>query len=425
MIRPLSGGTMPSTEFVAPAESAADPVAMFETDIHALDTYAPPTHAYTADATGKTYGNDPMAKLYDLIGAAPHPVRLYADNGVSPGAQSGRTDALAGAELPGQKGVLIQRSLGDPRGYDTRNHALAWARAMGSDTAMVVLGNDRRWHAVQTNKPGADANGGTGRVVTAIQVGKVDPAVYDRLKKDAMEKNDPEKWKTFAAYALGVPRNEINIVREGDAPSLERVNINLTRNFDAEGKTAGFDPKKPPWVQLGPAAFDRPANACATLAHEEVHADHHRLAQPLYAKYQAYLQDHPKSKESFRMWAANEASKTAARDKADPQKVFAAFRRADIVAGMQDGSFGATELEAHIEAAKLAFASGDLVQARTDLGKVSRLPTMPTAQAQEVSIAVLKDLRASLSGSALEVFDETAKKARDLNVLRDSRLRPH
>jgi hypothetical protein len=240
-----------------------------------------------------------------------------------------------------------------------------------------------------------------------------------------MEKNDPEKWKTFAAYALGVPRDEIDIVRDGDKPSREHININLTRDFDAEGKTAGFDPKNPPWVQLGPLAFDRPANACATLAHEEVHADHHRLTLPLYAKYQDYLHDGGKGKDSFRQWAAHEANKVAAANKNDPEKVFEAFRKADIVAGLQDGTFGATELEAHIEAAKVGFASGDLVQARTDLNKVGQRPAMPMPQTQEVSIAVLKDLRASLSGDALTAFDEVAKRAQAGNVLRDARLRPH
>jgi len=72
----------------------------------------------------------------------------------------------------------------------------------------------------------------------------------------------------------------------------------------------------------------------------------------------------------------------------------------------------------------VAFASGDLVQARTDLNKVATRPTMPTPQTQEVSIALLKDLRASLSGDALKVFDEVAKKAPERNVLHDGRLRP-
>ena len=410
MIRPVSGGGMPPTDFHAPTESTVD----------SAGSHTPPA----VDAAA-IHGSDPLARLYDLIGAAPHAQRLYSDKGSSQGPQVGKADPLVGAELPGQKGVVIQRSLGDPKGYDTRNHALAWARAIGSDNAMVVRGNDKRWHAVVTDKAGKDASGGTGKVMTAIQVGKVDPVVYERLKKDAMEKNDPEKWKTFAAYALGVPREEIDIVREGDVPSREHVSINLTRDFDAEGKTAGFDPKKPPWVQLGPKAFDRPANACATLAHEEVHADHHRLTQPLYARYQEYMHENPKAKDSFRQWAANEANKVAAANRSDPDKVFEAFRKADIVAGLQDGTFGATELEAHIEAAKVGFASGDLVQARTDLNKVGQRPTMPTSQTQEVSIAVLKELRASLSGDALNAFDEMAKKAQPGNVLRDARLRPH
>jgi hypothetical protein len=394
---------MPAAEFAAGAESAPAASPM-------------PDAPSVTDAAAARGAQEPMGKLYELLGRPSHRQSFYADKGggSGQGAQTSKADPLVGAELPGQKGVVIQRSLGDPQGYHSRNHALAWARAVGSDRAMVVLGNDKRWHAVETNQVGHDASGGAGKVVDAIQVGKVDPAEYQRLRKEAMENNDPEKWKTFAAYALGVPREEINVVRQGDTPSNKHVNINLTRDFDAEGKTAGFDPAKPPWVQLGPKAFDRPANACATLAHEEVHADHHRIASDLFVKYTEYQQGHHKGKEkSFREWAANTA------------KSIQEWRAADIAAGLQDGAHAATELEAHIEAAKVAFASGDLDQARTDLTKVATLPNMPLAQTQSVSIEVLKNLRDGLSGDALKLFDEVAKKAHPDNVLRDKALQPH
>jgi len=399
MIRPISTGAMPPTEFATTTEPALA---------------SPASHAPLVSDLAAAIGTDPLAKLQDLLGAPLHRQTLYTDHGGAgggKGGQVGRADPLVGAELPGQKGVTIQRSLGDPKGYETRNHALAWARAIGSDKAMVVLGSDKRWHAVETNKVGRDASGGIGKVASAIQVGRIDPAEYERLKNAAMEKNDPEKWKTFAAYALGVPRDEINIVREGDTPSNKHVNINLTRGFDAEGKTAGFDPAKPPWVQLGPKAFDRPANACATLAHEQVHAEHHTIARDLFAKYTEYQHKHPHSKESFRDWAGKQV-KTA-------QDV----RTAEIVAGLYDGAHAATELEAHIEAAKVAFASGDLVQARTDLTKVATLPNLPAQrQTSDLSIEVLKNLRNGLSGDALKVFDEVATKAPSRSVLRDKSL---
>jgi len=406
MIRPLSGGAMAPTEFTATAHAAEGAAA---------------ERAEAPGAASIAIG-DPLAKLVELLGAAPMQ-HLYAGNGGRGGGTAvKKADPLVGTELPGQKGVVIQRSFGDPKGYDTRDHALAWARAMGSDKAMVVQDKHKRWHAVETSQVGQSVASGKGDVLSVIQVGKVDPAVYEDLRKKAMAKNDPEKWKDFASYALGVPRDEIHIVTGDKEPSRTKVNINLTRDFNAEGKTAGFDPAKPPWVQLGPAAFDRPANACATLAHEEVHADHHRMTKPLYEQYQHYKDSHPKSKESFREWAMNEANKVAKAEKSDPMKVFQAFRRAEIVAGMLDGTFGATELEAHVEAAKLAFASGDLAQARTDLNKVRTLPVMPSAQTKEVSIAVLKELKAGLSGDALKVFNEVAKTAPANNVLRDSTL---
>ena len=249
MIQPLSGGAM------APPQFAATPHA-------AEDMTAPRTEA---PGPASVPIGDPLAKLVELVGVAPMQ-RLYAGNGGHGGSAAvHKADPLVGTELPGQKGVVIQRSFGDPKGYDTRNHALAWARAMGSDKAMVVQDKNKRWHAVETSQVGQSVASGKGDVLSAIQVGKVDPAVYEDLRKKAMEKNDPEKWKDFASYALGVPRDEIHVVTGDKEPSRTMVNINLTPNFNAEGKTAGFDPAKPPWVQLGPAAFDRPANALSLI----------------------------------------------------------------------------------------------------------------------------------------------------------------
>ena len=342
---------------------------------------------------------DAMSRLAELLGT-PHHAQYSAKRGPG-GLATAKSAALAGAELPGQKGVTIQRELGDPKGYDTKNHALAWARAAGSDTAMVVQSRDGRWHAVVTDKVARNASGGTGKVVSAIHVGKVDMATYQSLRNEAMKANDPAKWKAFAAYALGLPESEINIVRKGETPSHAHVNINLSPDFDAEGKTSGFDPKNPPWVQLGPAAFDRPANAAATLAHEEVHADHHRLTSRLFSDYAAHAKN--PTNMGFRKWVL---------EKHD-------VRTADIVGGYQDGKANAaTELEAHVEAARVAFSSGDLAQARTDLYKVATLPNMPLLQTQLHSVKLLQQLRDALSADARKVFDDVVQHAKRSPVLK-------
>jgi hypothetical protein len=277
-----------------------------------------------------------------------------------------------------------------------------------------VLGSDKRWHAVETNKLGVTASGGSGKITEAIAVGKVDSAVYKRLREAAMEHNDPEKWKDFAAYALGVSRDEINVVAGDAEPSRSKININLTRGFDAEGKTAPFDREKSPWVQLGPGAFDRPANACSTLAHELVHAEHHTLTRDLVDKYNDYQQHHPGSKLTFREWAASKFAKT-------PED----RRKADIAAGMQDGALAATELEAHVEAAKVSFASGDVEQGRRDLLKVATRPVLPLDDTKDISAAALKALRDSLSGDALKAFDEVTAKAPKGSVLHHKLLQQH
>ena len=99
--------------------------------------------------------SNPLARLAELLGKPEH--TLYGDRGGPKGGAPTKSASLVGAELPGQKGVTIQRELGDPKGYETKNHALAWARAAGHEHAMVVQGKDQRWHAVVTNKPGHDA----------------------------------------------------------------------------------------------------------------------------------------------------------------------------------------------------------------------------------------------------------------------------
>jgi hypothetical protein len=380
--------TSVSTAGVAPAASIVEPA----------DT-APTSMPGSPAAAVLPSSGDPLARLAELLGAPPHGASYYKRGHGSTSAT--KSASLVGAELPGQKGVTIQRELGDPKGYETRNHAIAWARAAGLETAMVVQGKDQRWHAVVTNKVGHDASGGTGKVVSAMQVGKIDAQVYNDLKAAAQKNNDPAAWKAFAAYALGIPQAEINVVRKGETPVHGKVNINLSPDFDAEGKTSGFHPRNPPWVQLGPLAFDRPANAAATLAHEEVHADHHRLTSRLYADYTA--QDKSPTNLEFRKWA----------------QVKHGTAIADIVGGYQDGKANAaTELAAHVEAARVAFSSGDLVQARTDLNKVATLPNLPLLQTQNESIAVLKQLRDSLSGDARGTFNQVAEKARSGSVMK-------
>jgi hypothetical protein len=387
MIQTISPGALPPTDHPMDASAPAAP-----------DTAQPGPSAHGM-ASGSA---DALATFNARFGVPAQVLALYADKNGAGGSRASKAapkaDPLVGAELPGQKGVVVQRTLGDVAGYATKNHALAWARAMGSERAMVVLGKDKRWHAVETNVVAKDASGGTGRVATAVQVGKVDIAEYNRLKGEAMKANDPAKWKTFAAYALGLPESEIEILRKGDTPSSTKVNINLSPDFNPEGRTAGFDPKQPAWVQLGPKAFNRPANAVATLAHEEVHAEHRRQTGELYATYQA-----SHSTKRFRDWAAENVKDV---------------RRVDIVAGYEDGTTAPTELEAHVEAARVAFASGDLAQARTDLTKVATLPILPLLQTQLPSIEALKKLRDSLPADQRDVFKEVAGKAKSGSVLK-------
>jgi hypothetical protein len=111
MIQPLSGGAMAPPQFAATAHAAED------TTVQPAE--APGSAAVQID--------DPLAKLVALVGVAPMQ-RLYAGNGGHSGATAvKKADPLVGTELPGQKGVVIQRSFGDSKGYDTRNHALVWA----------------------------------------------------------------------------------------------------------------------------------------------------------------------------------------------------------------------------------------------------------------------------------------------------------
>lgn len=86
-------------------------------------------------------------------------------------------------------------------------------------------------------------------------------------------------------------------------------------------------------------------------------------------------------------------------------------KQADIAAGFEDGALAATELFAHIEAAKVAFASGDLTQARTDLAKVRTLGVLPLTQTQDAAKKELIKLRDSLPADARKVFDEEVAKA--------------
>jgi hypothetical protein len=268
---------------------------------------------------------------------------------------------------------------------------------------MVVKGKNGRWYAVESNVTAAGAKGSNAAVKDVLHVGKVDQTTYDSLKKKANAATGEARrtaWQEFAAYATGVPKGEVQVNFKDEPPSAGRVNISLDPNFDPEGRVPGFNPNKPDLVELGPKAFDRPANAVATLGHEEVHAQHYRDTAKLYKDYKD-----SKSKDTFRNWVANNI-KGGGKD-------FKEMMKADVVAGFEDGAIAATELFAHIEAAKIAFQSGDLTQARTDLSKVRTLSTLPLLQTQMLAQDELKALRDSLPDGAREIFDDEVAKAKN------------
>jgi hypothetical protein len=302
--------------------------------------------------------------------------------------------ALVGASIPGVKGAFVQRTLGDTMGYESKHHAIAVARAAGLDNAMVVQDKAGKWHAVETNIAATGAGGKAGNIKDALHIGKLDQAKFDDLKAKVNAATGSDRiaaWEEFASYALGVPKGDIKVIGKGDAPVAGKVNINLSPDFDPEGRVPGFNPNKPDLVELGPKAFDRPANAVATLAHEEIHTSHYRQTSEYYDHYKK-----SGSHDSFRMWAAKNVKDV---------------KKADIIAGFEDGALAATELFAHIEAAKVAFASGDLTQARTDLAKVRTLSVLPLTQTQMAATEELKKLRDSLPADARKVFNEEVAKA--------------
>jgi hypothetical protein len=306
-----------------------------------------------------------------------------------------KRDPLVGTSVPGVKGAFIQRTLGDSKGYESKHHAIAVARAAGLDNAIVVQDAAGKWHAAEASTAATGATGKAGNIKDVLHVGKLDQAKFKDLKAkvdNATTAADKvAAWQELASYTLGVPKNEINVIGKGDAPAAGKVNINLSPDFDPEGRVPGFDPKKPDLVELGPKAFDRPANAVATLAHEEIHASHYRETGKYYEQYKK-----SGSHDTFRMWAAKNIKDVA---------------KADMIAGFEDGTLAATELFAHIEAAKVAFASGDLTQAATDLAKVRTLPVLPLLQTQNAAIKELIKLRDSLPTDARKVFNDEVLKA--------------
>lgn len=107
-----------------------------------------------------------------------------------------------------------------------------------------------------------------------------------------------------------------------------------------------------------------------------------------------------------------EALKGDGRIDAQEAKNLAQAATTDVVAGFEDGASAATELFAHLEAAKVAFLSGDLTQARTDLAKLRTLSPLPLLQTQSLAQDELRALRDSLPDGAREVFDDEVNAAK-------------
>ena len=91
MIRPVSAGGMPPTEFAAPTEMA-------------------PGAAHAPSATDVAAAHDmqdPPTKLYDLLGAPSHRQSFYADKGGAgggQGTQTSKSDPLVGGARVGADG---------------------------------------------------------------------------------------------------------------------------------------------------------------------------------------------------------------------------------------------------------------------------------------------------------------------------------
>src|SRR5215471_736652 len=297
------------------------------------------------------------------------------------------TGALAGSKL-GVNGkgedVKVKHEVGSPQGYGERWQAMAAARMAGAEPAAVVLGVDRKFHAVELTA-GMDSKFAAAdprRSVEAVpssadtadaqkrvkelkarldQLNSGEPTEAVSRKKDALRAELAKADLHRASVVLSVPESDIRF--KTTFSSQEPGVINIVP--DVPGDTPGshgpapgqggeneFKPGMPDAFRIRYSALDDPGLAQGTLFHEVEHHAHWQLAQHWAQSYEretGRMFVAGPGLRYFEKWMQDQAAKKPPRlSKAD----------AELVVDMAGNLSGKTEAAANMRSVDMALQVG-------------------------------------------------------------------
>jgi len=220
--------------------------------------------------------------------------------------------------------ILVEREVGDPKGYDDRLQAIAVARLARADPAAVAQDKKGKWHAFATRTgidiglasagdpalPAAEARERAGVPFKDVDVlpelsgiassGKKVEERQDQLGKLYAQENSDEDAMMAArkaldaanvrraAYVLGVGEGEIAFHMRSSEHEAGKVNLTETReagaNTDARhgpisGQPDRFTPDMITAFDIDKVLLDTPARAQGALFHEVSHLKDFELTQ--------------------------------------------------------------------------------------------------------------------------------------------------
>jgi hypothetical protein len=295
--------------------------------------------------------------------------------------------ALAGTKL-GVNGsgedVKVKREVGSPQGYGERWQAMAAARMAGAEPAAVVLGADKKFHALQLTAAmdSKFAAADPKRFVQAVpssadiadaqkrvkdlkarlnQLNSEEPTDAVNTEKDAVRAELAKADLHRASVVLGVPESDIRFQStfSGQQPGV--INIVPDSPGDTPGSHGpapgqggenGFKPGMSDAFRIAYSALDDPASAQETLFHEVEHRAHWALAQHWAQSYE---------RETGRMFVAGPGMKYFAQwmqDQAAKQPPRLSKADAELVVDIAGNRSGKTEAAANMRSVELALQAG-------------------------------------------------------------------
>lgn len=344
-----------------------------------------------------------MRSLRLLPFAAALPLALAAATAPSPARADDRSPFVGtrvGQNRHGED-VRVTREVGALAGYENRLLAISVARMAAIEPAVVVKGNDKRWHALETtanfygggssadNYRVAEIYGLPSRTGIAGSQAKIDELLRRASANPRDASVGPEldrERMLHAQLVFGVEAKEIKFIRSIHDRAADVINVVPNLPDDIGGIHGPVGTSDPDFVKGAKTAITvslkklaTPQAAAGTVFHEETHRLDYEHTQALASRYEADTRRTFMAGRPFTMWLLGQPASALARDEAE------------LAADVAENANGATEAHANLRTFLAAIEAGAGQLAQTMLvayaGALSSKPATYNAPGNYVTAA--------------------------------------